>query len=356
MTPQNNTMKILMAALEADTPVLLWGDSGTGKTAAIEALAKQKNAAMVTLIGSQTDPVDVGGYMVPNQQGVVVSSPPPWAVRLRAALDAGRPAWLFLDEISCAPPAVQAAFLRVVNEREVGGLRIDGCRIVGAANPEEVAADNGYLSPAMALRWLHLDYKPDYQEWAQGELQGWGKERTAAHINTSALLCSYIRKTPKALMPADAGGKEWKGRGAPRPRTWSMAAKALSRLGGSSARDTILSAAGLMLLSGLVGEASANELISYVSALDLADPDDYLLKGKKLPVRGDLHSAAMDSVVAAVISNSSGDRVERAWKVIGSGRPDSAIVPAKALLASFPEHQIPQEAIELGNKLLGITV
>ncbi len=53
-------------------------------------------------------------------------APPQWAVRWYGA---GR-GLLFLDELSTATPAVQAALLRVVLERRVGSLRLPpGVRI-----------------------------------------------------------------------------------------------------------------------------------------------------------------------------------------------------------------------------------
>ena len=62
--------------------------------------------------------------------------------------EAGR-GLLFLDELSTAPPAVQAALLRVVLERVVGDLTLpDEVAVVAAANPPDQAADGWDLSGA----------------------------------------------------------------------------------------------------------------------------------------------------------------------------------------------------------------
>ena len=59
------------------------------------------------------------------------------------------------DEISTAPPAVQAALLRVVLERTVGDLRLpDAVSLVAAANTPEQAAGGWELSPPLANRFL----------------------------------------------------------------------------------------------------------------------------------------------------------------------------------------------------------
>ena len=86
-------------------------------------------------------------------------APPDWAVRL---VRAGR-GLLFLDELSTAPPAVQAALLRVVLERRVGALQLPAgaVRIVAAANPRVGAADGWELSPPLANRFVHLYWMHD---------------------------------------------------------------------------------------------------------------------------------------------------------------------------------------------------
>ncbi len=85
----------------------------------------------------------------PAVQGVPMA-PPDWAVRL---VRAGR-GLLFLDELSTAPPAVQAALLRLVLERRVGALTLPpGVRIVAAANPRASAAD-------AAARWRSVSTPP----------------------------------------------------------------------------------------------------------------------------------------------------------------------------------------------------
>src|ERR1017187_1286671 len=124
------SLPVIEALIAADVPVLLWGPPGVGKTAALLSLAKRANAHVEVLIGSTCDPIDVGGYLVPDASGVVCSSPPPWARRLSEALADNCPAWLMLDELSCAPPSVHAALLRVVHERRVGELDLGGVRVV----------------------------------------------------------------------------------------------------------------------------------------------------------------------------------------------------------------------------------
>src|SRR3984885_1975060 len=123
----------LSIAISAGVPVLLWGSPGTGKTSAVLGLAERSGWPCEVVIGSIREPTDFGGLPV-VVEGEVRLAPPSWAKRLVAA----GYGLLFLDELTTAPPAVQAAMLRVVLERVVGDLVLpEDVRVVAAANPPE---------------------------------------------------------------------------------------------------------------------------------------------------------------------------------------------------------------------------
>src|SRR5204862_8275965 len=97
-------------------------------------------------------------------------APPRWAVDLAHA---GR-GIAFFDEISTAPPAVQAALLRVVLERTVGDLALpDAVAVVAAANPPEQAAEGWDLSAPLANRLCHLAWQTEPRAVADGLAGGW---------------------------------------------------------------------------------------------------------------------------------------------------------------------------------------
>src|SRR6202453_2516197 len=140
MDDQSAVVEALALAVAARVPVLLWGAPGTGKTSVVHALATALGLPAETVIASIREPSDFAGLpVVSRDDGVahVDFAPPGWARRLPAAGHG----ILFFDEISTAPPAVQAALLRVVLERTVGDLVLPaGVSVVAAANPPEQAA------------------------------------------------------------------------------------------------------------------------------------------------------------------------------------------------------------------------
>src|SRR5580693_4402825 len=165
----NVAAEALGVAVAARVPVLLWGAPGTGKTSAIRAMAEAMGLPCETVIASIREPSDFAGLPVVTGD-VVRFAPPLWATRLA---EAGTGV-LFLDELSTAPPAVQAALLRVVLERTVGDLVLpDDVAVVAAANPPEQAADGWDLSAPLANRFCHLDWPADARTLADGFASGW---------------------------------------------------------------------------------------------------------------------------------------------------------------------------------------
>ncbi|HEX7167725.1 MAG TPA: MoxR family ATPase, partial [Acidimicrobiales bacterium] len=248
-------------AVAARVPVLLWGAPGTGKTSAIRAMAEAAGLPCETVIAAIREPSDFSGLPV-VADGVVRFAPPRWAERLAHA-GAGV---LFLDEISTAPPAVQAALLRVVLERVVGDLPLPpGVVVVAAANPPEQAADGWDLSAPLANRFCHLDWQVDAAAFARGVAGGWApaplpaldeswESRLAAG---RGLVAAFVTARPALTVdvPSDASrsGRAW-----PSPRTWEMAARlwtAADAAGASSAARTAL-------VVGTVGEAAGLEFLS----------------------------------------------------------------------------------------------
>lgn len=327
--------------LDADVPLLLWGAPGTGKTSALLALAQQRRAHCEVLIGATLDPVDVGGYLVPTG-GSVVSIPPPWAQRLRAALDRGQQAWLVLDELSCAAPAVQAALLRVVQERRVGEVDLRGCRVVAAANPEDSAADGGTLAAATANRWAHIDWTLSADDWTRGELSGWGAGHATRTLATArADVCAFITAHPSALLRLPEPGSAETSRAWPSPRSWSHVARVIAA--GAAPGDAA---------RALVGPGSATEFSAFIAARDLPDPEHVLAGAAPLPTRADRISATLQAVVSAVLVDHPDRqaRVNRAWRLLAYVRADAALVPARVLLDVFPS--VPDEARALGKRIL----
>ncbi len=78
-------MSALALAVGTNLPVLLWGELGIGKTAALRQLGGGLGITVETVIASVHEPSDFSGLPIvepdPTVNGVPMA-PPDWAVRL----------------------------------------------------------------------------------------------------------------------------------------------------------------------------------------------------------------------------------------------------------------------------------
>ncbi|MDC2959892.1 MoxR family ATPase [Streptomyces gilvifuscus] len=334
-------LEALTLAVAADLPVLLWGEPGIGKTAALTQLAEALDLPLTTVIASVHEPSDFSGLPIvgddPAEQGVPMA-PPDWAVRL---VRAGR-GLLFLDELSTAPPAVQAALLRLVLERRIGALRLPpGVRIVAAANPRSSAADGWELSPPLANRFVHLQWTHDHEVVVRGLGGTWPRAalpRLDPHGLPEAVdfarraVCGLLTARP-ALVHRLPSSETRRGGPWPSPRSWEMTLRLIAFATAAGSSRDVLS----LLVRGTVGDGPGLELLAAVDRMDLPDPEDLLADpaAAVLPERGDLRQAALDGVVAAVRARPDKSRWDAAWELlvraVRTGAPDLVVVPASTL-------------------------
>ncbi|MCF6472829.1 AAA family ATPase [Nonomuraea sp. MG754425] len=339
----NPQLEALSLAVSANLPVLLWGEPGIGKSAGLQQLAAGLGVPLETVIASVHEPSDFAGLPIigddPATTGVPMA-PPDWAVRLAAA---GRGV-VFFDELSSAPPAVQAALLRVVLERRVGSLPLpEPVRVVAAANPPSSAADGWHLSPPLANRFVHLHWTHDPRTVARGMAGTWPAvpqpvidpaRVPSAVARARGIVSGFLTARPGLVhhLPGDA---ENRGRAWPSPRTWEMALRLLAvGYAAGSGQKAVATA-----VIGAVGDGAGLELLAYLEQLDLPDPDRVLANPDAfaLPERGDRQLAFLTAVVSAVQSDLTRRRWEAGWavlaKAVDAGVPDVAARAAADLAA-----------------------
>jgi hypothetical protein len=268
-------------------------------------------------------------------------APPTWARRLH---EAGR-GLLFLDELTTAPPAVQAAMLRVVLERVVGDLALpEGVRVVAAANPPEEAADGWELAAPLANRLVHLDWPVDVKAIAAGLVLGFppppaGHERaptTAQSVAARAAVAAFLEVRP-ALALAVPSTAALAGRGWPSPRSWEAVARLLAACDAVGASEDCRA----LLVIGAVGEGAGIEFLSWAAHMDLPDPEAVLADpdGFALPERSDRAFAVLTAVAAVAVARGDAEAWSAAWRVVArvaEGAPDVAALGARELAASRP--------------------
>lgn len=339
----SKAIKPMAVAIQAGVPVLVLGAPGIGKTSVTNALAKALNAHSETVIASLREPSDFAGLPIVSNDDVRLAAPV-WAKNLYKECKDGRKGILFLDEITTAPPAVQAALLRVVLDRVVGELVLpESVSIAAAANPPEQAAGGWELSPPLANRFCHLRWDVDQTAWVDGMLQGFPAphfpivpetHETFVH-EMRTTIAGFVRSKPQLLLQlpkndADAG-KPW-----PSPRSWYMAARLMAATKAAGAgKDCEIA-----LVAGCVGEGVGIEFLNWRNALDLPDPEFCLANPDKfvLPDRGDRAFTVLASIASAAANKMTQQRYLAAWKIFNhaakAGQKDVAAASVKVLASA----------------------
>jgi len=342
-----STVTVIDACGRAQVPVLLLSDPGMGKSSLVRGLASAEGLPCETVLGSIREPADIAGLPVVGEAGVVMS-PPAWARRL---VEAGA-GYLFLDELTTCPPAVQAALLSVALDRTVGDLVLSGeVRVVAGANPPDRAADGWELSPPLANRFCHLAYDPSPQSWAEGMTAGGSAPPAAGALAADKLrrqasvaaVVGFLNVRPDLLhvFPRDAvaTGGPW-----PSRRTWDMLARALAhvREDDTAAREA--------LAVGLVGEGAGVEFLTWCRAADLPVPAEVIADPSIVDWAGrpDRTWAILTGVVGHCVALGTVEGWGKAWgpllhaaehgaadvaaaaaRTLGKSRPAKAKVPAR---------------------------
>lgn len=343
-TPTEDLAAALGVAIATNTPVLLWGAPGMGKSTTVLAAARAAGLAVETVIAALQEPVDFNGLPIVQGDGTVRYAEPAWARRLATA----PAALLFLDEIGLASPAVQNALLRVVLDRQVGELALGpNVAIVAAANPADQIAGAFDLSPALANRFCHLDWELDVDTVVAGfcgswpvvsvdAVPAWWQEITPAWLARIGAFLDRRRDLVNLPPEGDEVPRGW-----PSARSWERVGTVLAACEAAGVAD----ATRRVLVSGLVGEGAAIELLTWLDQVDLPDPRMVLADPAHadLPSRSDALSAVLAGIAAIAcaepdlwsaaigvcirVAEQSPDLAVRATRLLARHQPAGAAVP-----------------------------
>ncbi|MEM4720668.1 MAG: AAA family ATPase [Candidatus Methanomethylicaceae archaeon] len=269
-------------------PLILWGPPGCGKTAAVSSYAKRYGWHLEVIGVATRQPEDFLGMPYRSNDGMVFD-PPAWAKRAAKA----EKALIFFDELSCAKSSVQAAVLKVIDERLVGEFRLPPTVwMVAAANPPDQAAEGFEMKLPLANRFRHRFVKEDPEDFTRNFPSYWDdppeiaglSEETWAQVR--AKVAGFIHSNPATLLiiPKD-GTLAW-----PSPRTWDKASRVLAacNLNIKDAEEGI---------TECVGVDAASAFIRWLTMAELPTPEECVADPAKINTkRGDIVFTCLSSI------------------------------------------------------------
>ena len=289
--------KEFLSAVEGHhTPVMLWGPPGVGKSQMVAQAAVRHDVPVIDIRLSQMEPSDLRGIPFKIDDRVE------WAVpaMLPDAERHGPQGFLFLDEITSAPPSVSAAAYQLILDRRLGNYEVpEGWVIIAAGNRQ---GDRGvtYSMPApLANRFSHFEVDTHLDDWVAWAYANVIDERIIA----------FLRFRPELLFDFDPAHNPV---AFPSPRSWEYAHRALQKF---------IDQPHLLLesLQACVGQAAGIEVNAFIANLDQMPDLDAIVNGEEVPVPKEidlLYAVAAALVGRAIKAQQAGNANEVIGRIL----------------------------------------
>lgn len=244
--------------------VMLWSQPGAGKSQIIaqvasnleETTGKKVNMTDVRLL--LFNPIDLRGIPVADKNkefavwlkpDIFAMDPDPNVINI-----------LFLDELSAAPPSVQASAYQLILDRQVGEHKLpDNVVIVGAGNRVTDKSVAYKMPLALANRMTHFEVGVDFDAWKKWAL-------TDGEMDPKII--GFLNYRPNLLNTFNPSNAEL---AFTTPRTWEMANDYLEMLGYDEA---------MPFLAGTIGSGPAMEFNTYCKVYTKLPSLQSIVEGK----------------------------------------------------------------------------
>ena len=224
--------------------IMLWGPPGVGKSQAVHQTARKIEAQTGKRVCVKDvrlllfNPIDLRGIPTANEERTLAVWLKPEIFSMSEEKDVINV--LFLDEISAAPPSVQAAAYQITLDRVIGEHKLpDNCIVIAAGNRTTDRSVAYKMPRALANRLLHILVGTDYESW-----RAWA---VSAGINPKVMGFLAFRRS--CLMENESDSQD---PAFPTPRSWEMVSNLLNAF---SDDLTEMHA----LIAGLIGSGTAVE-------------------------------------------------------------------------------------------------
>lgn len=187
----NQLKKILPSALKNKRNILLKSAPGIGKTECVEAIVKEIGYDLMICHPVIEDPTDAKGLPATfNNDGETTAEFIPYG-NLRRMMNATKPLVVFIDDLGQSVVTVQAAYMQIIQQREINGKKIsDYVRFIAATNSrKDNAGVAGLITPLLSRFAGIFEIVVDADSWIN-----W-----AVSHDMPAELVAYIKAKPAML-------------------------------------------------------------------------------------------------------------------------------------------------------------
>lgn len=269
-------------AIQRQRPLFISGPPGIGKSDVVAEVAKMQNRPLIDIRLPLLEATDIRGLphlaevtirdadgnVVMNEQNVPLTEKVfKWSTPSDLPTDPNSRALVFFDEMSAAPPSVQAATYQLILNRKIGTYQLpDDVVIVAAGNRVKDKGVAYNMPTPLANRFIHTTLHVDFDDWQEWAIMN--------RIHPDVV--GYLTFQPNDLFDFDPRRESY---AFATPRSWSFVSDLIyERKPDGSYGDTTLPVDILSdLVKGTVGEGPAVKFMTYrKQANNLPRPRDIL--------------------------------------------------------------------------------
>lgn len=283
--------KAYISLIESNTPfarfpsVMLWGPPGVGKSQGVREIAnaiESKTTKRVVITDVRLllfNPVDLRGIPTTNEDKTLAVWLKPQIFQMDESPEVVN--ILFLDEISAAPPSVQASAYQITLDRTVGEHKLpENCIVIAAGNRVTDKSVAYNMPKALANRLCHIEVKEDAKSWHEWAV------KTGIH----KYVVGYLEYNSVGLMRFDASVNNL---AFPTPRSWEMVSNILTTV--SEKIEEVYP-----MIIGCVGYNSASNFRMWCELYDTMPSIEAIFAGESVeaPKAQELQIALRSAMVA----------------------------------------------------------
>jgi hypothetical protein len=173
----------IMHSISRKRPLFIWGQPGIGKSDIVAKVAKAQGRPLIDIRLPLMEPTDIRGIpylaevkvydkdgnLIRDEQNVPLTEKVfRWSNPSDLPTDESSRALVFFDEMSAAPPSVQAATYQIILNRRIGNYVMPkDVAIVAAGNRVKDKGVAYNMPMPLANRFTHLTLEVDAEDWKE---------------------------------------------------------------------------------------------------------------------------------------------------------------------------------------------